>query len=109
MRYRVQFLLILVVAAVMLAGCAAGESSMPFMEGLAYDETDHTWKTEEELFEKLIRIMQQECAYPDTANGVYLLATDDHVVILRGVNSVETDGKTRVNAYTVFEIGFIGV
>ncbi len=107
MRYRVQFLLILVVAAVMLAGCAAGESNMSFMEGLAYDETDHTWTTNDETFQKLVRIMRQECAFPDTASGVYLLATDESVVFLRGVNSVETDGETRVNAYTVFEIGSV--
>ena len=107
MRYRVQFLLILVVAAVMLAGCTAGESNMPFMEDLAYDETDHTWTTNEETFQKLVRIMRQECAFPDTASGVYLLATDESVVFLRGVNSVETDGETRVNAYTVFEIGSV--
>lgn len=69
------------------------------MEDLAYDETDHTWTTEEESFEKLVKIMQQECAYPDTASGVYLLATDDHVIFLCGVNSVETDGETRVSAY----------
>jgi hypothetical protein len=82
MWHRVQFFLILVVAAVMLAGCAAGESNSLFMEGLAYDETDHTWTTEEESFEKLVKIMRQECAYPDTASGVYLLATDDHVIFL---------------------------
>ena len=107
MWHRVQFFLILVVAAVMLAGCAAGESNMSFMEGLAYDETDHTWTTNEETFQKLVRIMRQECAFPDTASGVYLLATDESVVFLRGVNSVETDGETRVNAYTVFEIGSV--
>ena len=107
MRNRVQFLLILVVATVMLAGCAAGESNMLFMEGLAYDETDHTWTTNDETFQKLVRIMRQECAFPDTASGVYLLATDESVVFLRGVNSVETDGETRVNAYTVFEIGSV--
>ena len=103
----IRFFLILVVAAVMLTGCAAGESNSLFMEGLAYDETDHTWTTEEESFEKLVKIMRQECAYPDTASGVYLLATDESVVFLRGVNSVETDGETRVNAYTVFEIGSV--
>ena len=107
MWHRVQFFLILVVAAVMLAGCTAGESNMPFMEGLAYDETDHTWTTNDETFQKLVRIMRQECAFPDTASGVYLLATDESVVFLRGVNSVETDGETRVNAYTVFEIGSV--
>ena len=107
MWHRVQFFLILVVAAVMLAGCTAGESNMPFMEDLAYDETDHTWTTNEETFQKLVRIMRQECAFPDTASGVYLLATDESVVFLRGVNSVETDGETRVNAYTVFEIGSV--
>ena len=103
----IRFFLILVVAAAMLTGCAAGESNSLFTEGLAYDEADHTWTTEEESFEKLVKIMRQECAYPDTASGVYLLATDDHVIFLCGVNSVETDGKTRVNAYTVFEIGSI--
>ena len=72
MRYRVQLLLILVVAAVMLAGCAAGESNMSFMEGLAYDETDHTWTTNDENKKKLVRIMRQECAFPDTATGVRL-------------------------------------
>ena len=91
----------------MLTGCAAGESSIPFMEGLAYDEAEHAWTTEEESFQNLVRIMRQECAYPDTASGVYLLATDDHVIFLRGVNAVETDGKTRINAYTVFEIGSV--
>ena len=95
-RCGIRFFLITAIAAVMLAGCAAGESSVPFTEDLAYDEMDHTWTTEEESFEKLVRIMRQECAYPDTASGVYLLATDDHVIYLRGVNSVETDGKTRV-------------
>ena len=103
----IRFFLILVVAAVMLAGCAAGESNSLFMEGLAYDEADHTWTTNEETFQKLVRIMRQECAFPDTASGVYLLATDESVVFLRGVNSVETDGETRVNAYTVFEIGSV--
>ncbi|MBP5169664.1 MAG: beta-lactamase family protein [Oscillospiraceae bacterium] len=107
MRYRIQFFLIAAVVTAMLAGCAGGESNIPFYEGLAYDEVEHTWTTEEESFEKLVRIMGQECAYPDTASGVYLLATDDQVVFLRGVNAVETDGETRVNAYTVFEIGSI--
>ena len=91
----------------MLTGCAAGESSIPFTEGLAYDEAEHAWTTEEESFQNLVRIMRQECTYPDTASGVYLLATDDHVIFLRGVNAVETDGKTRINAYTVFEIGSV--
>ena len=107
MRYRIRSFLMLVVIATMLAGCAAGESSIPFTEGLAYDEAKHAWTTEEEAFLKLVRIMQQECSAPDTDSGVYLLATDDHVIFLRGVNSVETDGETRVNAYTVFEIGSI--
>ena len=71
----IRFFLILVVAAVMLTGCAAGESNSLFMEGLAYDETDHTWSTEEESFEKLVKIMRQECAYPDTASGVLSLQT----------------------------------
>ena len=107
MRYRIRSFLILMIITAMLTGCAAGESSIPFMEGLAYDEAEHAWTTEEESFQNLVRIMRQECAYPDTASGVYLLATDDHVIFLRGVNAVETDGKTRINAYTVFEIGSV--
>ena len=104
---RIRFLLILAVAAAIMAGCAAGEGGLSITEGLAYDETDHAWTTEEEAFRKLVRIMRQECAAPDTASGVYLLATDDRIVFLRGVNSTETDGKTSVNAYTVFEIGSV--
>ena len=104
---RIRFFLIMAVAAAMLAGCAAGESSTPFTEGLAYNGTDHTWTTEEESFGKLVRIMRQECSAPDTDSGVYLLATDDRVVFLCGVNAVETDGTTRVNEYTVFEIGSV--
>ena len=107
MRSRIRIFLILTAAAVMMAGCAAGEGGLSFTDGLAYDETDHAWTTEEEAFRKLVSIMRQECAFPDTANGVYLLATDDCVVFLRGINSVETDGKTPVNEYTVFEIGSV--
>ena len=55
--FEIRFFLILVVAAVMLTGCAAGESNSLFMEGLAYDETDHTWTTEEESFE----ILEKSC------------------------------------------------
>ena len=62
MRYRLQFFLIAAVVTAMLAGCAGGESNIPFYEGLAYDEVEHTWTTEEESFEKLVRIMGQECA-----------------------------------------------
>ena len=56
---------------------------------------------------KLVRIMRQECSAPDTDSGVYLLATDNSVIFLCGVNAVETDGTTRVNEYTVFEIGSV--
>ena len=66
MRYRIRSFLMLVVIATMLAGCAAGESSIPFTEGLAYDEAKHAWTTEEEAFLKLVRIMQQDCSAPDT-------------------------------------------
>ena len=107
MRYRIRFFLIPVIIAAMLAGCEAGESSLPFTEGLAYDEAGHTWTTEEEVFRKLVRIMRQECSAPDTDSGVYLLATDNSVIFLCGVNAVETDGTTRVNEYTVFEIGSV--
>ena len=107
MRYRIRFFLIPVIIAAMLTGCAAGESSMPFTEGLAYDKADHTWTTQEEAFRKPVRIMRQECSAPDTDSGVYLLATDDRVIFLCGVSAVETDGATRVNEYTVFEIGSV--
>lgn len=83
MRSRIRIFLILTAAAVMMAGCAAGEGGLSFTDGLAYDETDHAWTTEEEAFRKLVRIMRQECAAPDTASGVYLLATDDRIVFYR--------------------------
>ena len=83
----------LVVVATMLAGCAAGESSIPFTEGLAYDEAKHAWTTEEEAFLKLVRIMQQECSAPDTDSGVYLLATDDHVIFYAASIPLKQTGK----------------
>ena len=93
MRSRIRFLLILTVAAVVMTGCAASESGTLFTEGLAYDETDHTWITEEEAFRKLVRIMRQECAAPDTASGVYLLATDDRIVFYRVSNPLKQTEK----------------
>ena len=86
---RIRIFLILTVAAVMMAGCAAGEGGLSFTDGLAYDETDHAWTTEEEAFRKLVRIMRQECAAPDTASGVYLLATDDRIVLPQSGHNVK--------------------
>ena len=39
MRSRIRIFLILTAAAVMMAGCAAGEGGLSFTDGLAYDET----------------------------------------------------------------------
>ena len=93
MQSRIRIILILTVAAVMMAGCAAGECGLSFTEGLAYDETDRACTTEEEAFRKLVRIMRQECAAPDTASGVYLLATDDRIVFYRVSNPLKQTEK----------------
>ncbi len=88
---------------IMAAACsnAAGPA---VTDGLIYDETDNTWASCDEDLAELVGIMKNECSKSPEIKGAYLLATDDRIVFIGGINSVDTSGK-KVDAYTTYEIG----
>lgn len=73
---------------------------------LEYDESDNTWSTTDEELTKFVGIMKRECAKSPEIKGTYLLATDDDIIFIGGINSVDTRGN-KVDAYTTYEIGSI--
>ena len=73
-------------------------------EGLIYDETDNTWAAGDEDLAKLAGIMKRECAKSPLIKGTYILATDDRIVFIGGINSSDIHGN-KVDAYTTYEIG----
>lgn len=73
--------------------------------GLAYDGSSNFWYSEKEEYKGLVEVMRQYCSNYPEIRGTYLLATDDDVIFIGGMNSRETDGKTPVDAYTTYEIG----
>lgn len=79
--------------------------SSDITEGLTYDETNNIWDNENTGFEKLVGIMKREVSKSEDIKGVYILATDDDIIFIGGMNSTETDGTTKVDAYTTYEIG----
>ncbi len=73
---------------------------------LEYDESDNTWSTTDDELTKFVGIMKRECAKSPEIKGIYLLATDDDIIFIGGINSVDTSGN-KVDAYTTYEIGSI--
>ena len=73
-------------------------------DGLIYDETDNTWTAGDEDLMELVGIMKCECAKSPQIKGTYLLATDDRVIFIGGINSSDIYGN-KVDAYTTYEIG----
>ncbi len=71
---------------------------------LEYDESDNTWSTQKEELKKLAGIMKAECAKSPAIKGTYLLATDDDIIFIGGINSVDINGN-KVDEYTTYEIG----
>lgn len=72
--------------------------------GLVYDETDNTWFSEDEDLKPLVNIMKRECSKSPEIKGSYILATDDRIVFIGGINSTDVNGN-KVDAYTTYEIG----
>ena len=72
--------------------------------GLEYDETDNTWSTSDERYQIFVNTMKRECSKSPEIKGTYILATDDDVIFIGGINSVDTS-ENKVNAYTTYEIG----
>ncbi len=89
-------------AAVMLFafGCANADIT----DGLVYDETCNTWAAVDEDLAELAGIMKRECTKSPQIKGTYILATDDRIIFIGGINSSDIHGN-KVDAYTTYEIG----
>ena len=97
------FYILLVLAATIIlfsSGCACADIT----EGLIYDETDNTWTAGDEDLTELISIMKRECTRSSLIKGTYILAADDRVIFIGGINSSDIHGN-KVDAYTTYEIG----
>lgn len=73
-------------------------------DGLEYDEATNTWFTNNEEMSRLVDVMQRECSKSADIQGAYMLATDDEIIFIGGINSIDVDGN-KVDAYTTYEIG----
>lgn len=82
------------------------EDTSDITAGLVYDESDNTWTTTDESMQKFVKIMKSECAKSPDIKGTYLLASDNEVLFIGGINSTEKDGS-KTDAYTVYEIGSV--
>ena len=94
--------LLVFAAAIMLFafGCASADIA----DGLIYDETDNTWAAVDEDLAELAGIMKRECTKSPLIKGAYILATDDRIIFIGGINSSDIHGN-KVDAYTTYEIG----
>ena len=75
--------------------------------GLGYDDSANIWTSDDEQLAKFVNIMKNEVAKSPDIKGTYLLATDDRVLFVGGINSNEADGTNPVNAYSTYEIGSV--
>ena len=73
-------------------------------EGLVYDAADNTWSTDDEELKKFADIMKAECEKSEDEQCTRILATDDEIIFIAGLNSLDVDGN-KVDAYTTYEIG----
>ena len=98
---------LIVMLAVLLTGCTVKAPKTPevnITEGLVYDETDNSWSTPDEEWKYLVSLMKKENGRSADMKGVRILATDDKVIFIAGLNSTDRDGK-KIDAYTTYEIG----
>ena len=72
-------------------------------KGLVYDEALNFWYSEKEEYKGLVGIMRKGCSDSPEIRGTYILATDDDVIFIGGVNSRETGSNTPVNSYSTYE------
>lgn len=75
-------------------------------EGLVYDETDNTWAANDESLQKLVDVMKKECQRSADEKCVRILASDDKIIFIAGLNSLDKDGN-KADAYTTYEIGSV--
>ena len=89
----------------MLLLCSCTKSTSDnITAGLVHDETDNTWFSEDEGLKPLVNIMKRECAKSPDIKGSYILATDERIIFIGGINSTDVNGN-KVDAYTTYEIG----
>lgn len=74
--------------------------------GLVYDESSNTWSTDNGKYKKFVNIMYKECFEEPEIRGTYLLATDDEIIFIGGINGTDINGN-KVDACTTYEIGSI--
>ncbi len=96
----------MVMLSAVVTGCSGAKtaSTADITRGLVYDESDNTWFTEDEDLTALANIMKRECAKSPDIKGSYILATDDRVIFIGGINATDVNGN-KVDAYTTYEIG----
>lgn len=95
--------------ALLLSGCGAKKPQAPepyqdLFTGGSFDEY-MVWTTDDEQYSDLISQLSAKCE--NILEGSLMVATDDKVIYAGGWNSIETDGKTRVNPFTTYEIGSV--
>ena len=73
---------------------------------LEYDEADNTWSSKEEEYKSLVGVMKRECSKSPEIKGSYILATDDKIIFIGGINAEDVSGQ-KVDAFTTYEIGSI--
>ncbi|MCR5001351.1 MAG: beta-lactamase family protein [Lachnospiraceae bacterium] len=73
---------------------------------LIYDDTDNTWSSQEEEYQPLVGVMKRECTKSTEIKGTYILATDDRIIFIGGINAEDLSGR-KVDAFTTYEIGSI--
>lgn len=101
-------ILVLAVALMMiLSGCKEKEPQpqeryQDLFTGGSFDD-NMVWTTDDESYSDLISQLSEKCE--STLEGSMIVATDDKVIYAGGWNSIETDGETRVNPFTTYEIG----
>ena len=74
--------------------------------GLIYDEVNNLWYSNDDRYTALVDIMKQDVTASADIKGSYILATDDEIIFIGGVNSTDVNGD-KVDEYTTYEIGSI--
>ncbi len=106
---RGKILVLAVVLVMVFTGCGGKKSQAPepyqdLFTGGSFDE-NMVWTTDDERYSDLISELSEKCE--SRFEGSLMVATDDQVIYAGGWNAVETDGETRVNPFTTYEIASV--
>ncbi len=70
-------------------------------------DNDGVWKNDSEVYSDFIGKLALDRYKNGKTNGEYLIATDDDILFFFANDEYENDSKTRINAYSTFEIGSV--